>query len=339
MTPEWTPARARRVFEELERSSSARRIRRRVAVGVLATAAAVAGTLWRVDPPAPSVAPALETLANAPATAVQSTRSPMALNFRDGTHVLPHDATSEVMIAAAGPRETQIQLRRGGARFDVTPNPDRRFTVDAGLVTVEVLGTEFDCIRAGDRVTVDVLRGRVSVSWPGGSKILGKGETGVFPPDVQATSDDDVHDPAPSQTPDAIGSAPPPSRTPRDVETLLREADQARKLGRTRAALGILRRVVREHGRDSRAPLAAFSIGRIELERKNYRTAARFFAKVRSMGKTPLAEHALAREAEAWAASGMRERAQDRAREYLRLHPNGPRATEVRRLLEPGTGD
>ena len=92
-----------------------------------------------------------------------------------------------------------------------------------------------------------------------------------------------------------------------------------------------------EHPRDSRAPLAAFTLGRLEQDRGNHRTAARYFAKVRSRGKTSLGEHALAREVEAWSAAGNSAKAKRRAEEYLRRFPKGPRAKQVQRLgADPG---
>ncbi len=114
---------------------------------------------------------------------------------------------------------------------------------------------------------------------------------------------------------------------------MLSAADAARRSGRPERALSILRRVLKEHPRDSRAPLAAFTMGRIELDRRHYKAAARQFAKVRTMGRSSLAEHALAREIEAWKGAGNTAKARARAEEYLRKHPKGPRTTQAERVL------
>lgn len=113
-------------------------------------------------------------------------------------------------------------------------------------------------------------------------------------------------------------------------------ADVARKAGHPAAALPYLRRVLDNHPKNSRAPLAAFTIGRIEFDRHSYRAAAKSFARVRQMGAPSLVEHALAREVEAWAAAGELGRAKRHARDYLSRYPQGPRAKRVQRVLGPG---
>ncbi|MEM6994144.1 MAG: FecR domain-containing protein [Myxococcota bacterium] len=267
------------------------------------------------------------------------------LQFRDGTSVVPRDDASEVVIASASDDRVRLQLRRGGARFDVTPNPDRRFQIEAGLVTVEVLGTEFDCTRDGDQVHVEVFRGRVSVSWGADSVTLSAGDSGVFPPTEAAPAPADVEPPARPRAKqeaewrrlarrgerDKAYDAMKRGRVANRAEELMLAADVARKAGHPEAALPYLRRVVDEHGKDSRAPLAAFTMGRIELRRHNYRAAAKHFVTVRELGSKSLAEHALAREVEAWAGAKEPGKAKNRAAEYLRRFPNGPRADQVRR--------
>lgn len=330
--PDWTPDRERAVWRALERSGE-RRARRNRTLGVVSgvAVAAAALLLWLPRPGMESVHVAQPALAEVmplvvPEVRVAVSPAPPPLNFRDGTQVRLHDAYGEVVIASAEPGEARVVLRRGGARFDVVPNPSRRFVVDVGLVTVEVLGTEFDLVREGDRVHIHVVRGKVAVSWPGERRVLVKGERGVFPPDP-------IEEPlvsGPAETPDSEVHA---KRSKQDVESMLSAADAARRAGRPERALSILRRVLQKYPRDSRAPLAAFTMGRIELDRRQYKAAARQFARVRKMGKNSLAEHALAREIEAWNAAGDTAKAQARAQEYLRKHPKGPRTTQAERVL------
>lgn len=337
--PDWTPAREKAVWRALERSGERRR-RRIQTVGVLSgvAVAAAAVLLWlpRLGAGAPAVlqpAWAESMPLQMPQMPAEVRAAPPPLNFRDGTQVRLHDARAEVVIASAEPEEARVLLRRGGARFDVVPNPSRRFVIDAGLVTVEVLGTEFDVVRSEDRVQVDVVRGKVAVSWPGNRRVLTRGEAGVFPPQV-AEAPAVVDDDRPA-APERDGAQPQvrAKRTREDVEAMLSAADEARTSGRPERALSILRGVLRQHPRDSRAPLAAFTMGRIELDRRHYKAAARLFARVRSMGKNSLAEHALAREIEAWDAAGDESKARARAEEYLRKHPKGPRTTQAQRVL------
>ena len=341
MTPEWTPARERAVWRAMERARVRRRRRGWMLGAAGGVAIAAAALLWLrpTDAPAPVSDPAVAVADERPATVQAPTppQGPAPLEFRDGTQVRPHDAQSEVVIAEAGPERARLLLRRGGARFDVVPNPDRRFSVDVGPVTVEVLGTEFDLDREGDRVHVQVIRGTVAVSWSGGREVLTKGEQGVFPPEgAPAVPQKPGTDVEPTEAVEPVEAvvAPRPTKRPKhDVEALLDAADAARRAGKSDRALSILQRVVREHRRDPRAPLAAFTMGRIEQARGHHKSAARHFARVRTLGKNSLSEHALAREVEALDASGQRGKAQVRAQEYLRKHPKGPRAAQVRRVL------
>jgi TolA-binding protein len=96
--------------------------------------------------------------------------------------------------------------------------------------------------------------------------------------------------------------------------------------------LVFLHRVVDEHASGPRAPLAAFTIGRIELGRGHSDEAARYFAMARELGGNTLAEHALAREVEAWVAAGRPDKARTSAQQYLKRFPKGARAEQVRQI-------
>jgi len=54
-------------------------------------------------------------------------------------------------------------LDRGSASFDVQPGGPRRWQIECGLATVEVVGTRFSCVRSVDRLHVGVERGVVLV--------------------------------------------------------------------------------------------------------------------------------------------------------------------------------
>ncbi|MDH0849006.1 MULTISPECIES: FecR family protein [Delftia] len=61
------------------------------------------------------------------------------------------------------PRRREVVLDRGEAFFEVTPGPDRPFTVDSGASRVRVVGTAFN-VRAGPpRLVVKVLEGKVQL--------------------------------------------------------------------------------------------------------------------------------------------------------------------------------
>jgi transmembrane sensor len=117
-----------------------------------------------------------------------------------------------------------------------------------------------------------------------------------------------------------------------DVGELLLSADVARLSGHPSSAEPALRQVLRRHPRDSRAPLAAFTLGRVlldELERPV--EAAEMFATARALAPAgPLAQDALGREVESWARAGRADRAKSLARAYLNAYPNSPRAKAVK---------
>jgi transmembrane sensor len=91
---------------------------------------------------------------------------------------------------------------------------------------------------------------------------------------------------------------------------------------------------LREHAADARAPLAAFTLGRVLLtELHRPREAAAAFASARALAPSgAFAEDALAREVEAWAKAGEVAQARARAEEYLRLYSRGRRADVVKVL-------
>ena len=94
---------------------------------------------------------------------------------------------------------------------------------------------------------------------------------------------------------------------------LLLAGDVARLSGHAAAAVAPLSRAVTLHPGDPRAPLAAFTLGRVHLEDLGApRDAAIAFARARELAPDgPLAEDALAREVEAWSRAGEAEREHD----------------------------
>lgn len=129
-----------------------------------------------------------------------------------------------------------------------------------------------------------------------------------------------------------------------DVETLMAAADCARLSGHPGEALAYLHRASEVGAHDARAPMVAFTLGRVLLAQLDRpREAAEEFARARALSPSgSLASDALAREVEAWSRAGEPARARERAEEYVRLYPEGVRAAAVRRLgglEERGHGD
>ena len=118
----------------------------------------------------------------------------------------------------------------------------------------------------------------------------------------------------------------PAADNPRD---LLLAADVARLSHHSGQAVTPLRRLLASFPGDPRAPLAAFTLGRVLLDELGRpREAAEAFARARSGA---MAEDALAREVEAWSRAGDSATARTRAELYLQLYPKGRRDRSVRR--------
>jgi transmembrane sensor len=118
------------------------------------------------------------------------------------------------------------------------------------------------------------------------------------------------------------------------MSDLLLAGDVARLSGHPAAAVTWLARAAALHPGDPRAPLAAFTLGRVHLEDLGApRDAAQAFARARELAPDgPLAEDALAREVEAWSRAGETETARARAEAYVRRYPEGHRVHAVRRF-------
>jgi transmembrane sensor len=363
--PDWTPRREQAVLAGLQKRR-ARRARLRLAaasacVTLVVAAGGVLGVGWlraRLD--TGSVG-GIEVAGG-------------SLRFSDGSSATPLEPASLLRPVTATPREVVVQLASGGARFAVTPDRQRKFRVEAGPVSVVVLGTRFTVVRVDPDVKVEVEQGRVLVTFAGNTEELAAGQRGVFPrrgavaavataaaSSAPASAPAAAAPPATSVAP-AAPTAPAARRRPASswrvhasegdydgaYEALRREgpsavrgtphdlllaADVMRLSHHPREAVGPLRRVIREHGRDPRATLAAFTLGRLLLEELGEpREAAAAFALVQSREpRGPLAEDALAREVEAWSNARMASTARERALQYVHKYPDGRRARSVRR--------
>lgn len=268
--------------------------------------------------------------------------------LEDGSSVRLLDAQSEVPVVEESSDGTTLEVRHGGGRFTVTPQHARQFVVRAGLVTVKVVGTEFVVQRRDERTWVAVTHGRVQVNWPDHEQILDAGEQGLFPP-AENLDDAGTRVRAPSAEGKVAGDAfhtraarheyaeafalmqATPTVVGRTADDLMLAADVARLSGHPAQAVPFLERVLREHEKDPRAALAAFTLGRTLLGLGQAQAASRAFARVAVLApSSPLVEDALARQVEAAARGGDQGMARKLARRYLETYPNGRRAAAVR---------
>jgi transmembrane sensor len=316
------------------------RARATLGVGAVVLAAAVALLLaapWRGRAPVAVVAPAV-VLPPAPSASDPKTR------FSDGSVARVSDG-GELVVKSATPEHIESILVAGAADFDVTKHPQREFVVLAGLVRVRVVGTSFRVERVGERTRVSVREGKVEVQLGEAREYLEAGESRFFPsqdaPKAEARpSGTGAHArflelarggefkaayQVMSQNPAVVGAS---------AEELMLAADAARLSSHPDEAVRYLRRVTSEHAADSRAPLAAFTLGRVLLSQLSRPgEAAEAFALSRRLRPAgSLSEDALAREAEARAAAGGAGRARALASDYLARYPRGKHAATMQRL-------
>ncbi len=342
----WDPERVDRLLTQTKhRIRRGRRRRAAVStlVGLLAVCACiVALSRWNLPGSGAALPP---TGLNAPAPCLNQPAT-RVVEFHDGSTVeLARGAEVEVRVVSAS--ELTVRLKNGRGRFQVIHHPERQFVVEAGRVTVLVVGTEFSVELRGEATWVEVSRGRVRVGWTGDERTLGAGEHGLFPPPAQGmdaplpVADAGAHPSAREafrasaerrnysqafalmqSTPSAVGNT---------VEDLMLAADVARLSGHPGQAVPFLERVVRDHPRDDRAALAAFTLGRTLLGLGRTEEASRAFSQVSVLAPgSALAEDALARRVEAAYRAGDRGAARRLAEQYLNAHPNGRRRATVR---------
>ena len=113
--------------------------------------------------------------------------APLALDrplppLADGSSIVLDGPSAILKTLRDSSDEVVVRLETGGAHFEVARRPSRIFRVQAGPVTVQVIGTRFHVRRDGARTRISVDRGRILASWWGGSRELGPGEQGCSRP-------------------------------------------------------------------------------------------------------------------------------------------------------------
>lgn len=328
----WENVRARR-----SRPRVLRRAAKVAPVVVLVAALVLVVRAW-IGVPGPVATPMAASTAVSPTVVV----APLAL--ADGAALPPviaaDESTALVPLAdgsrleigehtrltpKAGPAErVELSLERGKTTFDVKPGGPRMWVVDAGPVIVRVLGTRFTVARDGEAVRVMVERGKVQVEGGGATTILVAGQEWKN----HAT---------PASTP--VVTKPQDPRPAPAVRDAMDRADELRRTGRAREAVSVLRGIV-DSG-DARAPLAAFTLGKIHAEDLgDAGSAARWFERALALGlPAGLDEEACARAVESWSRAGARAEA-TRARErYETRFPGGRHLARVRTWAEPAARD
>lgn len=299
--------------------------------------------------PATALAPgapiALEGGSSLPAEWTAS--APVVIPLDDGSRL--ELASQTVLKTEKGPaNRVELTLESGRVTFDVKPNGPRAWRVDAGPVVVRVLGTRFTVARSGDAVEVTVERGKVHVTHTSGTRLLTAGESFATAnraargarDAVDASTSAPLPSPAaPALLPSPAAPAPAPvpphaasSRTtdPSPLPDPMARADALRGSGRSSEAVTLLRDVV--DAGDRRAPLAAFTIGKVHAEDLGDPSGgARWFERAIALGlPSGLDEEAHARAVECFARAGARVDAARAARQYESRFPEGRHLARVK---------
>jgi transmembrane sensor len=365
----------RRIWERIDgRLPDARRRRRRVVLGaaslaVAAAVALVATTVGRDAGPLRFVdGRALEAV-DAPAAGARLALSDGSMiDLGGGARFAPLESSGTTFLGV---------LQRGSASFDVRPGGPRRWQVECGLATIEVVGTRFSCERAPGRLRVSVQRGEIVVR---GERIADRArrlaagesldvvdapaalaalvpssasavEAGPAPvgsePESELESATLAGEPAgeartawrelarrgrPVEAFAALGPQGLRRETRRlGVADLLALADVARLSGHPAEAVAPLERILTDFAHDPQAPLAAFALGRLELDALDRpRAASAALQRALELGvPRSLREDVDARLVEAHVRAGDAAAARAGAEAYLREFPTGRHRAEM----------
>ncbi len=285
------------------------------------------------------------------------------LALSDGSEVVLEPATVLDPLVAAD-REVVLLLPRGRATFHVEPGGPRRWLIEAGLATVEVVGTRFTVTRNEGSVKVEVEHGIVLVrgpTVPNGVARLEATQSIVVtaaPASAPAPSGEPAAPPVPSARPQAphgtwrdqaaqgqyadaygaLGAAGVARETEAagSADVLFALADVARLSGHPADAVAPLERLVSAYSTSPRAPLAAVTLGRIELGLGRPGDAARALDRALALGvPAGLQEDVYARLVEAHVKAGEHAAAAVAKDDYVRRFPGGRRRADVERWLAP----
>jgi len=282
----------------------------------------------------------------------------------DGSHITLGGNTRLEPLASSG-REFIVRLAHGRATFDVKPGGPRRWVVEAGVASVEVVGTRFIVDREPSSVLVRVERGTVLVrgaTVPDGVTRLEAGETTVVrtapvPHDVDrgtAARDPEVFDPATlprahkdsradegaadtasddySRGYDLLGKEglKVEAERAKSADELFAIADRARSSGHLADAIPPLQRLVLYYPSNARAPLAYVTLGRIFLSLGRPADASRSLEAALSRGvPVGLEEDVYVRLVEALVKTGNQAKARAMAAGYELRFPTGRRKSDI----------
>jgi len=327
----------------------AKRTRRKIAVGVGATVALVALVVSRSWEPR-VVSPLEQSMARAPVHVVATPTPmysvvPLGVQAPQWSEAPPEDTALPRIRLDAGDVRVEVPER---LRVDLSPPPGANFreaTVEGDHAVFDLRWQHAAVVVASERGEVTVyVDGSVHRLEPGDRLVVGASTRSQLASSTRARETSRRAD---GRRPDwkklaRAGDLEGARTALRDVrvhdpEDLMFAADTLRRAGHPGEAEVYLRRVVESHPNHVVAPVAAFTLGKLYLQRMNRPAdAARMFARVRSApgGGGALREDALAREVESWAEAGRIATARSLAQAYVEQHPQGRHVPAMRRYLD-----
>ena len=349
-----------------------RRIELVVAAPLALAAVAAAVLVLRHD------AGPLRLASGAAIAAIDAPAAGAKVSLSDGSYIALGGGARLEPLESSGSTFIAI-VARGSASFDVRPGGPRRWQIECGLATVEVVGTHFDVERSPGRLRVAVTRGQVLVR---GERVVDRVRRLAAGESLEVTDASAATAPPPApavtaaadeaQAPDAdlADATPEPDRTPAlsppgawrelarrgqhreafaalGAQGLRREArrlgiadlfalaDVARLSGHPADAVAPLDRIVTNFASDAQAPLAAFALGRLELDSlgRPARAVAALNKALALGAPQSLREDVRARLVEAYVRAGDQAAARSATDAYRREFPDGRHSKTIESLL------
>lgn len=156
------------------------RARRRAALTVSAAAAIVLGAfVARQRSTGGASVVAGVTRINGESLAIAQIDRAQSIALSDGSTLTARERTPLAVVANDGTR-VAWRMGEGAVHFSVRPRGPRRWTIDAGLARISVIGTQFDLERAPHSLDVRCTEGTVRVEsplLPEGARLLHAGES------------------------------------------------------------------------------------------------------------------------------------------------------------------
>jgi len=223
-------------------------------------------------------------------------------------------------------RDVVLRLVRGVIDVHVIKGGTRRWLVEAGALSVEVVGTRFTVDRSPERVSVRVRQGSVLVR---------SGKLAERVEQVQAGQEISVPTASEArQVPTANRKPPVPAERP-SVDALFARADRARLDGQLDVASQALARVLQQFPTDARVGLAAYQLAVIkEQQGQAAAEVARAFARALAQAEgASLRQDCHWRLVRVLGRAGSEQASRRAAERALAEYPNGRYADRLRAQL------